>query len=90
MGGEEDGLALYRRACRVTGLDLRTLPVCGPGVRRPGAPRSEADADAGPAAPQAPPCWPTVCAYRSSWRLARTWPDLPARCRPSVQDRMGR
>ena len=30
MGGEEDGLALYRRACRVTGLDLRTLPVCGP------------------------------------------------------------
>ena len=29
-GGEEDGLALYRRACRVTGLDQRTLPVRGP------------------------------------------------------------
>ena len=53
MNGEEDGLALYRRACRVTGLDLRTLPVCGPAcVGR--APRPEAVADAGPAAPQAP------------------------------------
>ena len=30
MGSEEDGLALYRRACRMTGLDLRTLLMCGP------------------------------------------------------------
>jgi hypothetical protein len=55
MGGEEDGFALYLRACRVSGLDPLALPALGPACDGRASPRRVAGGDAGPAAPQAPP-----------------------------------
>jgi hypothetical protein len=53
----DDGLAQHLVGVRLGPLGLRACKVW-PGVRRAGLPKAEPGAGAGPAAPQAPPCFP--------------------------------
>ncbi len=51
----QDGCVRHRAGRRVSYLDPRASWAYGPGVRRAGLAKAEPGADAGPAAPQAPP-----------------------------------